>query len=109
VIDQHTRVVLGQVAVEATVAGKASEINQFTPLLDTLTGVDLAGAVITADALHTQRKHVTDLHARGAHWVLTVKGNQPRCAVSSLSCRGSRSRRAIAAPRPGTDAGRSGC
>ena len=78
VIDQRTRAVLGQVAVEATVAGKASEINQFTPLLDTLTGVDLAGVVITADALHTQREHVTDLHARGAHWVLTVKGNQPR-------------------------------
>ncbi|WP_316691179.1 ISAs1 family transposase, partial [Pseudonocardia sp. H11422] len=78
VIDQHTRVVLGQVAVEATVAGSASEISQFTPLLDTLTGVDLAGVVITADALHTQREHVTDLHARGAHWVLMVKGNQPR-------------------------------
>lgn len=33
--------------------------------------------VITADALRTQREHVTDLHARGAHWVLQVKGNQP--------------------------------
>jgi predicted transposase YbfD/YdcC len=28
--------------------------------------------------LHTQREHVAELHARGAHWVLTVKGNQPR-------------------------------
>jgi predicted transposase YbfD/YdcC len=74
VIDQHTRVVLGQTAVD----GKTSEINRFTPLIDTLTGIDLAGAVITADALHTQREHVTDLHTRGAHWVLTVKGNQPR-------------------------------
>jgi hypothetical protein len=34
--------------------------------------------VITADALHTQREPVEDLHRRGAHWVLTVKGNQPR-------------------------------
>lgn len=74
VIDQHSRVVLGQVAVH----GKASEINRFTPLLDTLTSLDLAGVVITADALHTQRDHVTDLVGRGAHWVLTVKGNQPR-------------------------------
>lgn len=74
VIDQRTRVVLGQVAVE----DKTSEINRFAPLLDTLTGLDLAGAVFTADALHTQREHVTDLYARGAHWVLTVKGNQPR-------------------------------
>ena len=34
--------------------------------------------VITADALHTQRDHVEDLHERGAHWVLTAKGNQIR-------------------------------
>jgi predicted transposase YbfD/YdcC len=74
VIDQHTRVVLGQVEV----AGKTNEITAFTPLIDTLTGIDLVGVVITADALHTQREHATDLHARGAHWVLTVKGNQPR-------------------------------
>jgi predicted transposase YbfD/YdcC len=74
VIDQHSRVVLGQLAVD----GKASEINRFAPLLDTVTGIDLAGVVITADALHTQREHVAALHARGAHWVLTVKGNQPR-------------------------------
>lgn len=74
VIDQHTRVVLGQLDV----AGKTSEITAFTPLLDTLTSIDLAETVITADALHTQREHVADLHARGAHWVLSVKGNQPR-------------------------------
>lgn len=74
VIDQASRVVLGQLAVD----GKTSEINRFAPLLDTVTGLDLTGAVVTADALHTQREHVTALHARGAHWVLTVKGNQPR-------------------------------
>jgi predicted transposase YbfD/YdcC len=74
VIDQHTRVVLGQVSVD----GKTSEISRFTPLLDTLTALDLTDVVITADALHTQREHVETLAARGAHWVLTVKGNQPR-------------------------------
>jgi predicted transposase YbfD/YdcC len=74
VIDQHTRVVLGQVAV----ADKTNEITAFAPLLDTLTSMDLSGVVVTADALHTQREHVIDLAARGAHWVLTVKGNQPR-------------------------------
>ena len=74
VIDQHSRVVLGQLAVD----DKASEINRFAPLLDTVTGIELTGVVITADALHTQREHVAALHARGAHWVLTVKGNQPR-------------------------------
>jgi len=39
--------------------------------------VDITGSVITADALHTQRTHVDYLTERGAHWVLTVKGNQP--------------------------------
>jgi predicted transposase YbfD/YdcC len=74
VIDQHARVVLGQVKVE----GKTNEITTFAPLLDTLRGIDLTGVVITADALHTQRDHVDDLHQRGMHWLLTVKGNQPR-------------------------------
>ena len=78
VIDQHTRVVLGQISVDTAEQGKSGEVNHFTPLLDSLTGVDLAGVVITADTLHTQRGHVADLHARGAHWVLVVKGNQPR-------------------------------
>jgi predicted transposase YbfD/YdcC len=75
VIDHHSRVVLGQLKVN----DKTNEITAFTPLLDTLiSAMDLTGVVITADALHTQREHATDLHARGAHWVLTVKGNQPR-------------------------------
>jgi hypothetical protein len=33
-------------------------ITAFAPLLDTLTGINLAGVVVTADALHTQREHV---------------------------------------------------
>lgn len=77
VIDHHSGTVLGQRRVE----GKTSEIAEFVPLLDSLTGLnptgDLAGIVITADALHTQRDHVEALHVRGAHWLLTVKGNQP--------------------------------
>jgi predicted transposase YbfD/YdcC len=56
----------------------SSQITAFAPLLDTLRGVDLAGVVITADALHTQRDHVDELYQRGMHWVFTVKGNQPR-------------------------------
>jgi hypothetical protein len=52
VIDQHTRVVLGQVAVDVRVdvrvEGKGSEVDQFAPLLDTITDLDLAGGVITA-------------------------------------------------------------
>jgi hypothetical protein len=48
VIDQHTRVVLGQLDVET----KTNEITAFAPLMDTLTNMDLTGVVITADALH---------------------------------------------------------
>ncbi len=47
VIDQHTRVVLGQVSVDT----KTNEISRFAPLLDTLTALDLTDVVITADAL----------------------------------------------------------
>jgi predicted transposase YbfD/YdcC len=76
VIDHQTRVVLGQIGVNGVAEhGKSSEIAAFAPLLDTL---DLTEVVVTADALHTQRDHVGYLHQRGAHWVFTVKGNQPR-------------------------------
>ena len=51
VIDHHTRTVLGQVKV----ADKRDEITAFTPLLDTLTSIDLAGAVVTVDALCRHR------------------------------------------------------
>lgn len=62
--------VLGQVEVGA----KTNEIPLFTTLLDRL---DIAGAVIAADALHAQREHARYLARRGAHYVITVKGNQP--------------------------------
>jgi predicted transposase YbfD/YdcC len=68
--DHDSGIVLGQTVV----AGKTNEITAFAPLLDR---VDITGAIITADALHTQRAHAEYLHDRGAHYVLTVKGNQP--------------------------------
>ncbi len=49
-LDQHTGAVLAQLDV----AGKTNEITRFQPLL---AGLDLTAAVITADALHTQREH----------------------------------------------------
>ena len=63
--------VLGQVEVGA----KTNEIPMFPALLDRL---DIADAVITADALHAQREHATYLARRGAHYLLIVKRNQPR-------------------------------
>ena len=63
------------------VDGKTNEITRFAPLLDQLS--DLRDTVITADAMHCQRDHVTYLAERGAHWILMVKGNQPHLRNSS--------------------------
>ncbi len=58
-LDQRCGVVLGQVRVD----GQTSEITRFAPLPGPL---DLAGCVITAGALHTQREH--------AEFLVTGKG-----------------------------------
>lgn len=70
-LEHASGVVLAQIAVD----GKTNEISMFSGLLDQVTGLD--GVVITADALHAQREHAAYLHGRGAHYLLTVKGNQP--------------------------------
>lgn len=44
----------GVVLAQAEIDGKTSEISEFAPLLRPL---DLAGVIVTADALHTQRDH----------------------------------------------------
>lgn len=69
--DQHTGIVLASTDVDA----KTNEITRFAALLDQIS--DLRGVVVSADALHCQREHATYLTRRGAHFVLTVKGNQP--------------------------------
>jgi hypothetical protein len=64
-------VVIGQRLVDPA----HNEITAFQPLLAPL---DLAGMVVTADALHTQREHARFLvEEKHAHYVFTVKGNQP--------------------------------
>jgi predicted transposase YbfD/YdcC len=69
-LDQHTGAVLAQTAV----VEKTSEIAALPVVLD---GLDITDTVITADALHVQRSHADYLHARGAHYLLPVKANQP--------------------------------
>ncbi|MCX4826994.1 ISAs1 family transposase [Streptomyces sp. NBC_01142] len=58
------------------IGAKTNEIPEFAPLLDHIDDTDLAGTVVTADALHAQRDHATYLHERGAHYLLTIKNNQ---------------------------------
>jgi Transposase DDE domain len=55
-----TDMVLGECEVD----DKANEIMACGPLLDRF---DRTGALVSADALHTQHRHVDYLHARGAH------------------------------------------
>jgi len=69
-LDHVHGVVLGQVEVGV----KTNEIPLFTALCDR---IEIQDAVITADALHAQRSHAKYLARRGAHYVITVKGNQP--------------------------------
>lgn len=53
--------------------GKTGEITRFQPLVDMV--ADLAGTLVTSDALPTRREHATYLLARGAQYIVIVKGN----------------------------------
>ena len=64
----------GIVVAQRAVPDKGSEIPAIKELLG---AIDLAGAVITADALHCQRDTASWLVEIGAGYVLTVKDNQP--------------------------------
>jgi hypothetical protein len=77
-MDQATRAVLAQRQVN----GAPGEVPGFQPLLADL---DLAGVVVTADALQTHREAAEFLvTGKQAHYLFVVKANQPtlldRCA-----------------------------
>jgi DDE_Tnp_1-associated len=57
---------------------KTNEIPVFRALLGKIPDADLEGAVVTADQMHTQRKHARLIAAKGGHFVFTIGGNQPR-------------------------------
>jgi predicted transposase YbfD/YdcC len=70
---EHTT---GLVLAQLDVGEKTNEITCFQPLLDTV--ADLAGTVVTSDAMHTQREHAEYLLGRAAHYIVIVKGNQKK-------------------------------
>jgi len=71
----------GATIAQRNVDTKTNEITGFRPLLEPL---DLAGVVVTADALHTQREHARWLvQERGAHYVIGLKENQPSLAAAA--------------------------
>ncbi|MFF1605171.1 ISAs1 family transposase [Streptomyces mirabilis] len=71
-LDHTTGLVLAQLDVQE----KTNEITCFQPLLETM--ADLAGVVVTSDAMHTQREHADYLLGREAHYIVIVKGNQKK-------------------------------
>ena len=82
-LDQGT----GAVVAQQRVADKSSEI---PALRDLLAPHDLAGAVVTADALHTQTGTAEWIISHGADYLLTVKNNQPglRANLKALPWKG---------------------
>jgi len=69
-LDQASGVVVGQRRV-------SDKSNEIPALPELLAPMDLGGALITADAMHTQRGTAEWIISRGAHYLLTVKDNQP--------------------------------
>ncbi|PZH09241.1 ISAs1 family transposase [Streptomyces sp. NTH33] len=66
----------GFVLAQLDVGEKTNEITCFQPLLDTV--ANLAGGVVTSDALHTQREHAEYLLGRDVHYIAIAKGNQKK-------------------------------
>jgi predicted transposase YbfD/YdcC len=80
VLTHKERVVIGQEEVDH----KTNEIRHFRPLLENL---DIAGNLVTADALHTQRAHATFLvEEKSADFLFYADGNQPKLyeAIATL-------------------------
>lgn len=63
---------------------KSNEITVFKTVFDVIP--DLAGHVVVADALHTQREHARYLHGRQAFYLFPVAENQPKlfAAIDAL-------------------------
>jgi len=57
---------------------KTNEIPVFRELLDKIPAADLKDAVITADQMHTQRKHARKIEAAGAFFIFTIGENQKK-------------------------------
>ena len=68
--DHTSGAVLGQVAA-------AAKSNEIPAVRDLLACFDLTGAVVTLDAMHTQRDTATAITSAGGDYLFTVKKNQP--------------------------------
>ena len=64
----------GRALAQREVGAKTNEIPELEPLLE---GLDLAGMVVTLDALHAQRDAAAFITGKGGHYLMTVKASQP--------------------------------
>ena len=73
------RLTLGQCKV-------AADSNEITAVPELLRTVDVAGCLVTVDALNTQTAIAAEIRAQGADYVLALKGNHPQLhqAVAEL-------------------------
>jgi predicted transposase YbfD/YdcC len=69
-LDQDTGVVVAQTGVD-------TKTNEIPCLRDLLKRLAIAGHLIVADALHTQRETAQLILDRQAHYLFTIKDNQP--------------------------------
>ncbi len=65
------RVSLGQVAVD-------DESNEITAVPKLLELLELTGAVVTMDAMHCQKQTLVAVRAKDAHYLVSVRDNQPK-------------------------------
>ena len=88
----------GVVTAEREIGAKTNEIPGIGPMLLSLNEhAPLAGWVITADALHTQRRLATLICEQLlAHYVLTVKDNQKNLRAALAGLNWARARRHVA-------------
>jgi predicted transposase YbfD/YdcC len=77
-VTSHRR---GTVAAQTEIDAKTNEIPELPRLLGPL---DLADAVVTVDALHTQRETARSLvEEKKAHYIMILKGNQPNTLAAA--------------------------
>jgi hypothetical protein len=71
-LDTQTRIVCRQIKIPA-------KTNEIPALKDLLDGLDLRGALVSADAINTQKSTAAHLvQDKQADYLLVVKGNQPK-------------------------------
>ncbi|MFD7002871.1 hypothetical protein ACFWA5_43140 [Streptomyces mirabilis] len=76
--DTHPDVCAGLDPDSEAVRGSRTGSNEIPTFTLLLARFDLRGVVVTADAMHAQRKTATSTVAAGGHYLLVVKGNQEK-------------------------------